>query len=101
MGIFFNQHGVKEDEPQKKQGPTGEAQVGNYRLGIDHMDGALIVDGACLDGTNLFKEVPDNMSIPIGQLYLVHPMGLIDYNGLIDQAVAPRPSSGGEENVKQ
>lgn len=94
MGIFFSEQKVKEDGPYSQR---EESIVTNFKSGMDPRDGALIIDSSCVDGTSLVKEVPDNVNMPVGQLYLVHPMGLIDYNDLLNRMTAGTPRG---EDVK-
>jgi hypothetical protein len=82
MRMFFEQATVKQD---REEPPKVEPKEYN----LLYINGVLIVDGP-----NLAKQIPDDPSLPVGQLYIEHPLGLIDYNALIEQETRGNVSTG-------
>ena len=98
--MFFHRHTdgqQRQDGPSPEQGPRPEQP---HTITI-------------IDGANLYKKLPDDPSMAVGQLILEHQMGMIDYNDMIDRKTrngnykpntasdapeepAPEPSKGEE-----
>lgn len=74
--MFFQEAKLRPDEEASNESSKG--------INFITINGITIVDGC-----EQAKEIPDDPTIPVGQLLLDIPGGVVDYNSYIDYMTKP------------